>query len=137
MMECVLYPEQYIILYNVSFLSLGSSIYAVYNGHYALSLCPGGVFITSVNYWRKPDYSWRRYVDMTYVGLALMYQLYRSYKSQYMIEYYALMILAISLYPIGMYYHKRKLYWHGTYAHCLLHIVSNIANVVLYSGKIM
>jgi hypothetical protein len=46
--------EQYSIIYNVSFLSLGSSIYAVYNGYYGLS---DGAFLTSVNYWRKPDYS--------------------------------------------------------------------------------
>ena len=137
MMDCILYPEQYTVLYNVSFLCLGSCIYAVYNGHYVISLCPGGAFITSINYWRKPDYSWRRYVDMAYVKMSLIYQLYRAYKSQYMVEYYALMILAISLYPIGVYYHKRKLFWYSTYAHCLLHIVSNIANVILYSGKIM
>ena len=72
-MECILYPEQYKIIYNVSFLSLGSCMYAIYNGYYCLSICPGGVFLTSINYWRHPDYSWRRYLDMTYVKLSFIY----------------------------------------------------------------
>jgi|Laugrespbdmm15sd_2_1035082.scaffolds.fasta_scaffold01971_4 hypothetical protein len=48
-----LHEQQYTIIYNVSFLSLGSSMYAMYNGYYGLSIYPGGAFLTSVNYWRK------------------------------------------------------------------------------------
>ena len=135
MMECILYPEQYKLIYNLSFLSLGSSIYAVYNGHYDLAICASGVFLTSINYWRKPTYSWRRYLDMTYVKFALIYQLYKAYRSQYMIHYYVIMIFAVSFYPLGVYYYKKQLYWHSTYAHSALHIISNIANLVLYSGR--
>ena len=135
-MDCILYPEQYKIIYNVSFLSLGSSMYAIYNGYYDLSLVPGGVFLTSINYWIYPDYSWRRYLDMTYVSLALNYQVYKAYGSQYMIPYYSIMFAAASMYPLGIYYYKKKLFWHSTYAHCALHIISNIANILLYSGRI-
>lgn len=131
-----LQQNQYKIIFNMSFLSLGSSIYAIYNGYHILSLCPGGVFLTSINYWRKPDYSWRRYLDMIYVKLALSYQFYKAYKSQYMVQYYTIMILAMMCYPIGIYYYNKKFYWHSTYAHCGLHILANIGNVVLYSGKI-
>ena len=63
-MDYPLQKEQTTIIYNISFLSLGSSIYAIYNGYYYMSIYPGGVFLTSINYWRKPDYSWRRYLDM-------------------------------------------------------------------------
>ena len=135
-MDCILEPKQYKIIYNVSFLSLATSIYAIYNGYYIISLCPGGVFLTSINYWRKPDYSWRRYVDMTYVKLAICFQLYKAYRSQYMIQYYTIMLLAASFYQLGIYYYKKKLYWHSTYAHCGLHVISNIGNIVLYSGRI-
>ena len=135
-MECILYPKQYKLIYNVSFLSLGTSIYAVYNGYYLMALCPGGVFLTSINYWRKPDYSWRRYFDMVYVKLAIMYQIYKAYRSQYMLQYYAIMFFSVSMYPLGVYYYKKKLYWHSTYAHCVLHIIANIGNIVLYSGHI-
>jgi len=131
-MDCILEPNQYKLIYRVSFLSFGSAVYAAYNGYYILSLCPGGVFLTSINYWRKPDYSWRRYVDMTYVNLALMYQIYVAYWSHCMIQYYSLVTLAISMYILGVYFYKRKLYWYSTYAHCGLHIIANIANIVLY-----
>jgi hypothetical protein len=113
-----------------------ASIYAAHNGYYDLSICPGGVFLTSINYWRYPDYSWRRYLDMTYAKLALIYQLYRAYKSQYMLQYYLIMIVAVSMYPLGIYYYKKKSFWYSTYAHCALHIIANIANMVLYSGRI-
>jgi hypothetical protein len=132
-----LLPSQYGIIYKVSFLSIGSAIYAIYNGYYMISLCPGGIFLTSINYWRKPDYSWRRYVDMTYVYLALVYQLYKAYRSQHMMQYYGIMVISISMYPIAIYYHKKQLYWHSAYAHCALHIIANIANIVLYSGRIL
>ncbi len=136
MMECSLYPEQYRIIYKISFLSLGTSMYALYNGHYDLSICSGGAFLTSINFWRYPDYSWRRYLDMIYVKLALCYQLYRAYRSTNMIYYYILTSLAVSMYPLGIYYHKQKLFWYSTYAHCALHIIANIANLFLYSAKI-
>ena len=135
-MKCILYTEQYKVIFNVSFLSFGSSIYAIYNGYYGLSICPGGVFLTSINYWIYPDYSWRRYLDMTYVKFAFIYQLYKAYRSQYMAQYYILMFFAASMYPLGIYYYKKKQYWRSTYVHCLLHIISNIANIVLYSGRI-
>ena len=135
-MECILYPSQYNLIYNVSFLCAGSSIYAIYNGHYGLSICPGTVFLTSINYWNYPDYSWRRYLDMVCVKISLIYQIYRAYRSQYMIQYYILVLIASSMYPLGIYYYNKKQYWHSTYAHCLLHIIANIANVILYSGRI-
>lgn len=131
-----LQPNQYKTIFYISFLSLGSSIYAVYNKYYILSLCPGGVFLTSINYWRKPDYSWRRYLDMTYVKFALCYQIYKAYRSQYMLQYYTIMFLAIMCYPVGIYYYNKKNYWHSTYTHCGLNILANIGNVVLYTGKI-
>ena len=135
-MECILQPEQYNIIYNISFLTLGSFMYAVYNGCYDISLCPGVVFLTSINYWVYPDYSWRRYLDITCVILALNYQVYKAYNSEYMITYYLLTSVAASMFPLGVYYYKKKLFWHSTYAHCALHIISNIANIFLYSGRI-
>jgi hypothetical protein len=135
-MDYPLQKEQTTIIYNISFLSLGSSIYAIYNGYYYMSIYPGGVFLTSINYWRNPDYSWRRYLDICYVKYALICQLYKAYRAQYGREYYTVTFLAICFYILGFYYHKKNLYWHSTYSHCMLHIIANIANVILYSGQI-
>ena len=133
-MDCILTEEQYSNIYNTSFLSLGSSIYALHNRQFALALCSGSVFLTSINYWRKPDYSWRRYLDMGVVKSVLLYQLYTAYGSPYMMQYYSLTGAAVGVYGLGVYYYKKNLHWHSTYAHCLLHIVANIANVILYYG---
>ena len=135
-MDCILKEEQYLIIYKVSFLSLGSTIYAVYNGYYRLAFYPGGVFITSINYWRKPDYSWRRYLDIVYVHYSLLTQSYLVYNAQYSMEYYILSFIACCCFILGVYYYKKKLYWYSTYAHCGVHLFGNIANVVLYSGQI-
>ena len=129
-------PSQYNRIYKVSYLSLGSSIYAIYNGYYTLSLVPAGVFLTSINYWRNPVDSWRRKVDMGNVLLSLSYQLYIAYKAQYRAPFYTTTLIAGSMYPLALYYSSKKLYWHSTYAHCALHVIANIANIFLYSGKI-
>ena len=135
-MECILYPEQCRVIFNVSFLTLGSCVYAIYNGHYDFAVCSGVVFFTSINYWRKPTYCWRRKLDMICVKLALIYHLYRAYRAQYMIEYYTIMFFALNFYPLGIYYHEKKLYWRATISHSGLHIFSNIGNYILYSGKV-
>jgi len=41
---CILYPEQYNFLWKTSFLSLTSTIFGIYKGHWDLALCPGSVF---------------------------------------------------------------------------------------------
>ena len=136
MSECILEPEQYHILWRASFFSLATSLYAIYKGHYNLAFCPAGVFCTSINYWRHPDYSWRRYVDMTYVHLALLYQLRAASRSEYGNNYYAIMALGACCYQVGVVYFKKKDYWRSTYAHVGLHFIANVGNLVLYSGKI-
>lgn len=128
-------PSQSNTLFQTSFLSLGSAVYAIYRQYYGLALCPAGVFLTSVHYWRNPR-PWSRKIDMTYVLFALLYQVYRAYPSQYRIPYYILTLVSGSLYPLALYYSRQKQYWHSTYAHCGIHVMANVANLVLYSGNI-
>ena len=133
---CILYEDQYRFIYKVSYTSLFSTIYAIYRGYYDIALVPGGVFITSISYWHKPDYSWRRYVDMAYVNMAVIYQIYRAYNAENARLYYMVLFFAICFYEIGKYYYKRRMYWHSTYAYSMLHIMANVSNIVLYSGHI-
>jgi len=133
---CILYPEQYSFIWKASFFSLFSCIYAFYNNQYDLAFVPGGVFLTSINYWYKPDYSWRRYVDMGVVYTSLIYQILRAYNAEYSKMYYFTLSLAMCFYPLGVYYYNKKQYWHSTYAHSMLHLIANISNVILYSGHI-
>ena len=126
-------------IFRVSFISFLSSIYALYCGVYDLAIVPGGVFLTSVNYWRYPIHGWRRNLDMSYVASALVYQNYRAYYMateghDYILLYYALMFFSMICYPVSLHLHKKKDLWGSTYVHCLLHLAANVANVLLYSG---
>jgi len=132
----VLEPAQCKIIYNMAYLSLVTSLYATYQQQYMLACCTSGVFVTSICYWSKPTFDTpRRYIDIVYVSSSLVYQLYRAYYSQYSVMYYSIMLCAVSFYPLGYYYYNRNRYWESTYAHCMLHILANIGNIVLYSGR--
>lgn len=131
---CILYPNQYKLIYKVSFISLFACIYAIIRGYYNLCIVPGGVFLTSINYWKKPKNSWRRTIDIGYVNLALIYQCIMAYSFTYARIYYITVCIALSLYPISIYYYNKKQYWLSTYAHCMVHIIANISNFILYSS---
>jgi hypothetical protein len=131
-------PSQYNIIWNVSWLSLSSSLYAMYKGHYNLAFVPGGVFLTSINYWKKPALSsWERTLDVGYVKFALLYQLYKVYvyNAENAKEYYFFTGIAGLFYQIGMYYYRKKKYWKHIIFHSGLHIFANVANFILYTGN--
>ena len=123
-------------IFRKSFLSLFSCLYAIYNKHYDLAFVPGGVFLTSINYWRHPIYGWRRNVDICYVGSSLIYQCVRAYHSQYRFLHYLTMGLAMTCYPIGRYHYNNGEKWHSAYYHSMIHVIANISNIILYSGYI-
>ena len=135
-MQTILPEEQYLVLYRISWLALVSCMYALYMGHHTLAIVPGSVFLNSVNYWRKPDYSWRRYLDMSNAVSMGVYQYYMAYGAQYGIAYYVISGLGASMYPVGVYYYKKGDTWTSVYFHGLFHVLCNIANVILYSGYI-
>ena len=131
---CILEPKQYNILYCSSWIALFTSLFGVYKQLYIDACIPFAVFITSINYWRHPDYSWRRYLDMTTVNCSLIYQSYSSYKCKYRNYYYFYTSLAIISYMISIYYYSKKDNWKSTYFHCLLHVFANISLIYLLSG---
>jgi len=45
-------------LFRVSWLSVCTFVLAMYMHLWDLALVPAGVLVTSLNYWRWPDYSW-------------------------------------------------------------------------------
>jgi hypothetical protein len=124
----------YMLIYKVSHLSLLSFFYALYMQQNALAIVPGSVFISSTLYWYKPDYSWRRYLDMAVVKSCFVYQGIIAYTADFAAEYYAALV-AISFYPIGILYHKKGDTQSSIYAHVMLHIFANLANIVLYSSS--
>jgi len=123
-------------LFALSWVSLASGLYAIYRGYYDLSAVPLGVWLTSINYWRHPDYSWRRYFDMAYVHLAMIFQIWRAVGAENMKEYYILLAVACLFFPIGVYFHQNNNQWGSTICHGQVHVFGNISNFVLYSGYV-
>lgn len=134
---CILYKPQYVFIWRFSFVSLISAIYALYNNYYDIAIVPGGVFVTSITYWWKPNKSWRRNIDILYVKIALFYQIIRAIGADYALLYYLTTLTSIYFFYIGVYYYNKRNYWYSTYAHCMLHLIANIANIILYSGYIV
>jgi hypothetical protein len=134
---CILTREQYVPIFRTSFLLMGTTVYSLYRGHYYISIIPGGIFITSINYWRKPDYSWRRYLDIYYVHLSIAYQTVRVYGSRRFNIYFSLIGLTCLSYMYGVYLYKKKKEWMSVYMHCLVHLLGNLACITIYSGEII
>jgi hypothetical protein len=130
-------PEHSIILYRSSYLSAISTLYAFHRGYYHLTVGPGAVFLTSIHYWRDPDYSYRRYLDMVTVQCALWYQNIQLYNAEYANVYYMIMLCAIAMFPISQYYHYRSDHLKSVYFHMMIHILGNTANIVVFSGNIV
>lgn len=134
-METVLDREQYIYIYRISYLTSLTALYGIYRQYYVLAVLPASIFLSSINYWKYPTYSWRRNVDMIVVKSSYLIQNIVVYNAEYANIYYGIHILTILLYVIGSYYHDKNK-WISTYSHIALHIVANIGNIVLYSGNI-
>jgi hypothetical protein len=130
---CILEPKQYGFLYSSSWITLFTSLFGLYRQFYLDACFPFAVFLTSINYWRRPDYSWRRYLDMATVKCSLFYQGYYSYRSKYQNYYYFYTVVAILCYKISIYYHDKD-NWKSTYFHSLVHVFANASIVVLFAG---
>ncbi len=135
-MSLIIPRDEARIIFRLASLSFLSSLYAIYRGHYDLSMVPFSVGCSTMLYWSEPRYGWRRNVDMTTVFLALMYQLYRTTAAEMVMPYYILTVLTIACYPAGIYQHQKGNIRTGVYIHSGMHWIGNIANFVLYSGAI-
>ena len=121
-------------LFYLSFLSLFSGLFALKRGYWDLALVPLGVGINSLNYWRHPDYSWRRYVDMVWVAVSCSYQCIRAIEAENRVFFFAILGVSISAFYPSLIYHREKRLTISTILHSIVHIGGNISNLVLYRG---
>lgn len=134
-------PNAHFIWY-CAWLSIPSAIYAATADVEAttrLAIVPSSVFATSLLYWRNPiRNSWRRTLDMVIVFSGATYQTYyvfRHIRNTYsMTAYSALIGFSAACYGISNYLMARGLIWPATYAHASIHLVANVANLVLYAS---
>ena len=82
-MSSTLDKNNYIYMYRTSHLFLISFLYGMLRKHYSVSIVPGLIFLGSINYWKNPDYSYRRYLDIGITISGVIYQNYTAYNAQY------------------------------------------------------
>jgi hypothetical protein len=134
-------PNAHFIWY-CAWLSLPSAIYAVIATHTPMSLAivPASVWATSLLYWQHPlRDSWRRTLDMAVVFTGLSYNTYyavRHASPRHFGVYAALIGTSAVCYGTSNYLMTRGRIWPATYAHASIHLVANMANMVLYNGCI-
>jgi len=126
-------PHAHFIWYCAWF-SLPSAIYAYSHSETAhFAIVPAAVFTTSLIYWRNPvRNSWRRTLDIAVVLSGMTYQTYYAYTHTQI--YTALIGASTVCYTISNYLMTRGHMWPATLAHAAIHIIANVANLVLYEG---
>lgn len=128
-------PNQTSILLKTTSITTVSVLYALNQRHYDFALCNVAVLLTSVNYWRDPKYTcMRRYIDIVSVLSSLIYHMCAAFQSQRALQYYTITALGMCFYHLGCVHYNDKDYWKSAYSHSVLHILANLAQVVLYSG---
>ncbi len=68
---------------------------------------------------------------------VLFDKIIRAIGAEYALLYYLTTLTSIYFFYIDVYYYNKRNYWYSTYAHCMLHLIANIANIILYSGYIV
>jgi len=132
-------PNAQFIWYN-AWLSIPSAIYAYSRPESAhLAIVPASVCATSLLYWRNPlRDSWRRTLDMAVVFSGVTYQTYYAFQhiryTPAIAKYSALIGCSAALYGLSNYLMTRGHVWPSTYAHASIHLVANVANIVLYGA---
>ena len=131
-----LLPEQYNIIWSISWMSLYPTIEALLEKnmiqHYVQEL----FFLSSINFWKYPVKGWRKTIDIATVKVVFLYQLYKSFLLKDR-KYIGFATTAISSYYIGCYFFEKKDYWAYTYFHFGLHIIANMGNLSLLRKKIL
>lgn len=116
-------------IYRVSFLSLLPTILSFHYGKYDVMLVPLTVFVTSINYWRKPTYGWRRNMDIGAVLSGICFQVYRVLECHNKHVVLAFMFSGACSYGMSWVFSKQPSL--STYLHCGVHVCANTALVCL------
>ena len=133
--DCQILPTSHCkFLKAMSGLTFMSAMYGIYKKQYILGSSPLVVVITALNYWRKPDYGWRRNIDIAAVitGFALHY--YTSFKTNQQRMYATNMCICGGLYGLSWYLYKKGYNWLSTISHGLIYVSLNTADSLLYKG---
>ena len=137
-MQTIITKEQSNFLLFSSLSTLTSGLYCFYKGYALMASIPLAIYMTSVLYWWHPDYSWRRYVDIGVVNvlLPLHHAIVIVYNYEYIVSYYVLCAGGLLSFLYGQILFNAGYLWPSTIAHAGLHILTNMAILVAYSGRV-
>jgi hypothetical protein len=135
-MEPIYDVEQYKWLYLTSYAALIGSAVAFFRKHYVISFMQFLIYMTSINFWSLPDYSWRRTLDLVVVKICVVYQTYLAYNAEYAWMYYPMFLIGFMFYPLALYFFNQGHKWLSVYSHMALHISALISSSILYLGAI-
>ena len=119
---------------HLSWLSLFSSWYGYMRGHHHAYI-PACVWFTSLIYWSHNDYSVWRYIDIVVVQMCLWFQFYYAqfFSTGMYFKIYACLGMCCFFNAL-----VSKYAWKDEktsfVSHCLVHILGNVGNVILYTG---
>jgi hypothetical protein len=123
-------------IYYTSFNLIIISMIGLYNNYYLNTLSVLSIFLTSINYWRYPIKGFRRNIDIMMVSLSIAYNSYYVYDCAYGHYYISIIILGIFIYIFSVLLYTKKYLGLSTLLHCKVHLLSHIANYLLFTDKI-
>ena len=128
------------VIWRAAWLSMFAIYHAAYHNQTMFALMSSGVMFTSLNYWRNPvRNSWRRYIDMGYVYIGLIYQLFMAYnmnESYYLRMYYNCTIASALCYVMGYLLMWSNMPRASVYSHAGIHVISNVGIIALQKAEL-
>ena len=120
------------IMFATSLLTTLSCAASAYSGLYDCLFTSSAILFCSMNYWRKPEYGWRRNVDIVNTIVCLSYQLYICHSIEITLRAYYLFLTTLGV--AGLVLGQRLPGRAATLSHSSGHVFGNIANMFLYKG---
>lgn len=125
--------EQATKIFRFSFLTFVPIFASLYYEKYDIMMVPLTVFITSVSYWKKPIYGWRRNIDIMAVVAGSGYQLLYFPICSHTIYCFISMIMGTGCYVLSWVVHEKNIDW-SCNLHCGTHVFANLTLLLLITG---
>jgi hypothetical protein len=121
-------------IFYTSLVSLLSVFLALYLQLYNFAFISSSVLLSSVIYWNNPINNIRRKID---ICIVINSSIYQTYNSILYLQNNNLLLYIFLLYLGSICYYKARKNKNQDISskwHCMIHIIGNISNIVLYIG---
>jgi hypothetical protein len=134
----VLAPKYSKWLWRSSWVHFVTVICAYVMGAYDLSVLASMVLVTSLNYWRNPDYGYRRYVDIVCVQVGIWWACVRTLDAAEPSRTMSFMCTSCMtlLFVLSVRLHRKNQHHSSTVLHMLVHFTGNLGICVAVFGQL-